>query len=293
MVKSLRAIFGVRGDYYNNINAFTINPRATFVWTTPHKPLSFKGTLGLFSQPPQLQESSEDFGNPEVGPEHAIHYTLGTQYKVTSYFSASVTFYYKQLVNLVVSSSQTVTRDGKEVPERVRNGGLGASYGVEFLVRHKPHGRFFGWLSYTLGRSERREDPLQPTRLFSFDQTHIFTLVAAYRIGWGLTFSARFRLVSGNPYTPINGSIYDADSQRYIPIPGESNSARNPLFHQLDLRLDYKLTFTRWKLMFYLDVQNVYNFANQEGTTNNYDYSKQAPLTGIPIIPSFGVKGEF
>ncbi len=85
----------------------------------------------------------------------------------------------------------------------------------------------------------------------------------------------------------------DADAGRYVPIPGANNSARNPLFHQLDLRLDYRLTFPQWKLSFYLDVQNVYNQPNQEGSTNNYDYTQQAPLTGVPIFPSLGIKGQF
>lgn len=293
VVKPLRAIFGIRADYADFTNQLVWNPRFSTVWTTPHKPLSFKATIGLFSQPPQLQEASEDFGNPGLQSEHAMHYTLSGTYRFTSYLTAAVTGYYKQMIGLIVRSDRFIERDGERVPERLINGGYGASYGMEVMIRHRPHGPFFGWISYTLGRSERRENPLQPTRLFSFDQTHILTVVGAFKLGFGLTLSARFRLVSGNPTTPIRGSIYDADSGSYIPIPGETNSERAPVFHQLDLRLDYKLTFARWKLLFYLDVQNVYNYANQEGTINNYDYSQQAPLTGIPIVPSFGIKGEF
>lgn len=293
VVKALRAIFGFRSDYSGITEDFTFNPRFSTVWNTPLKPLSFKATIGLFSQPPQLQEASQEFGNPDIQPEHAMHYTLGATYRFTPYFSASVTGYYKQMFDVIVRSDKIVERDGKKTPERLHNAGIGASYGMEVMIRHRPHGRFFGWISYTLGRSERRDSVIQPTRLFSFDQTHIFTLVGAYKLGLGFTLSTRFRLVSGNPTTPIRGSIFDADSGRYIPIPGETNSTRSPLFHQLDVRLDYKLTFTKWKLLFYLDVMNVYNYANQEGTVNNYDFSKQAPLTGIPIVPSFGIKGEF
>ncbi|TNE52089.1 MAG: TonB family protein [Deltaproteobacteria bacterium] len=293
ILPTLKAQAGVRFDYATSSMSYTFDPRLNVTWTTPWKPLSFVAGVGLFSQPPQLQESSETFGNPALEHEHSIHVTLGSNVQWTSYFNTEVTFFYKHMYDLIIRSNNTVERDGQEVPERLRNGGLGRAYGLELLIRHKPHKKFFGWISYTLSRSERQDNPGEDYRLFSFDQSHILTFVAAYKIGWGLSISARFRLVSGNPFTPIRGGIYDADRGNYIPIPGANNSARNPLFHQLDLRIDYKLTFTTWKLMFYLDVQNVYNQPNQEGTTYNYDYSQSAPLTGIPIFPSLGIKGQF
>ncbi len=290
---SLRAQAGLRFDYYTSSKDFTLDPRLNLTWKTPWKPLSFAAGVGLFSQAPQLQESSEVFGNPDVKAEHAVHLTLAANYRWTRYFNTEAIFFYKHMYNLIVRSNKTVQRGGKNVPERLRNGGTGRAYGGEFLIRYKPYKKFFGWISYTISRSERQDNPGDPYRLFSFDQSHIFTFVAAYKVGWGLSVSARFRLVSGNPATPIRGGIFDADRGNYIPIPGKNHSIRNPLFHQLDLRVDYKLTFNTWKLMFYLDVQNVYNQANQEGITYNYDYSKSAPLVGVPIFPSFGIKGEF
>lgn len=290
---SLRMQTGIRFDYASSSQGYTLDPRLNLTWTTPWKPLALVAGVGLFSQPPQLQESSAQFGNPAVQAEHAIHVTLGANVNWTSFFNTEVTFFYKHMYDLIVRSDRIIQRDGKDVREALRNGGIGRAYGLELMIRHKPQGRFFGWISYTLSRSERQDNPGDSFRLFSFDQTHILTLVAAVNIGWGFTFSARFRLVSGNPFTPLRGGIYDADQGSYFPIPGENNSARNPLFHQLDLRLDYKLTFNTWKLTFYVDVQNVYNQPNQEGTTYNYDYTQSAPLTGIPVFPSIGIKGQF
>ena len=48
-----------------------------------------------------------------------------------------------------------------------------------------------------------------------------------------------------------------------------------------------------WMLDVYLDVQNAYNRSNVEGTSYNYDYSQSTPLTGLPILPSFGIRGSF
>ncbi len=291
-IPSLRIVPGVRVDFFGRTKEFTFDPRFNVAWD-PIKSLTLKASVGLFSQPASGLNSSEMFGNPDIRAEKAMHYVLGAEMRWTDFFSTEINGYYKELNGLVVSSSDVVVRNGQEVPERVTNKGQGRAYGVEVLIRHKPVGKFFGWISYTLGRSERLNRTTQEWELFNFDQTHILTLLGAYKIGWGLTLSARFRLVSGNPYTPFTGGIYNADSFSYLPIRGKTNSARAELFHQLDLRLDYEYAFLTWKLIFYLDVQNVYYQLNQEGRINNYDYTQQAPLTGIPILPSIGIKAQF
>ncbi len=300
-LSTLRLLGGVRADYYSESKEGTLDPRVSLIWS-PTKRWNITGTVGLFSQPPGGAEISEVFGNPEVRAEHAIHYTLATKWRwncplswdaFCHEVSTGITFYYKQMYSLIVSSNAVIERDGEKKLERLKNGGIGRAYGMEFMLRLPPHRRFFGWISYTLGRSERLDAPDKKWRLFDYDQTHILTIVGALKLGYGFTFSARFRYVSGNPYTPLKGGIFDADSGGYIPIPGELYSERRAAFHQLDLRLDYKIVFPLWMLKFYLDVRNVYNQPNQEGMIYKYDYTKSAPITGVPIVPSLGIKGEF
>ena len=69
----------------------------------------------------------------------------------------------------------------------------------------------FGWLSYTVLRSERQDSAGDRWRLFDYDQTHILTFIVSgeWQYGWSLGF--RFRLASGNPTTYFNGGIYDSD----------------------------------------------------------------------------------
>src|SRR5690606_24248708 len=109
--------------------------------------------------------------------------------------------------------------------------------------------------------------------------------------GWQV--GARFRLVSGNPFTPVVGATYDAAGGGYIPLAGAPNSARVPLFHQLDLRVDKRFTWKRVSLTTYLDVQNVYNRQNAEFVNYAYDYSAFSTIPSLPIIPSLGIKLEF
>jgi hypothetical protein len=142
-------------------------------------------------------------------------------------------------------------------------------------------------------RSERRDTPTSPERLFDFDQTHILTLAVHVNLPRGWEAGARFRYVSGNPYTPRIGGLYNADADTYTPIPGAINSIRLPAFQQLDVRVDKTWTFERWLLDAYLDVQNVYNYDNVEGIRYSYDFLRQVPLTGLPILPALGVRAKF
>ena len=150
-------------------------------------------------------------------------------------------------------------------------------------------------VAYTVSRSERKDRPDEPWRLFRYDQTHILTLVASYKLPWwGLEVGLRFRYVTGNPTTPIDGGLRNTQGQTWTSIQGERFSARLPDFHQLDLRIDKTFTFNRWKLGLYLDIQNLYNQANTETLVyGGRQLYQSAPITGIPFFPNIGVRADF
>ena len=144
----------------------------------------------------------------------------------------------------------------------------------------------------------RRDTPDSPEYLFQYDQTHNLIMLGSYRLGRGWEFGGRFRIVSGNLDTavlppPSLPALYAADSGAYTPLQGRPYSTRLPVFHQLDLRIDKRWQFKSWRFSTYLDIQNVYNNAAVEGLTYNYNFSRQSYQTGIPIIPSLGMRGEF
>jgi hypothetical protein len=103
----------------------------------------------------------------------------------------------------------------------------------------------------------------------------------------------RLRFVSGNPTTPVTGSVLDASSGAYVPTYGAVNSDRLPAFSQLDVRVDRTWTYPTWKLDLFLDVQNVTNHGNVEGYSYSYDYSQKTPVTGLPILPILGVEAQW
>jgi hypothetical protein len=165
-------------------------------------------------------------------------------------------------------------------------------------------GRFFGWISYTLSRAERYQVPAEDRgnsrpeedsdwRPFEYDQTHILVALAGFDLphDWGV--SGRFRYVTGNPYTPYEGAIYDIDQDSYFPYQGgDVLSDRLPPFMALDLRADKRFTFKHWWLEAYVDLMNVVRGENPESLEYNYDYTDTAYIRGLPFLPSPGVRAE-
>ena len=289
----LRLTPGARFDWYALIEQQTIDPRLTARYSlTPVTTLS--AGVGLYSQAPEPQDTDPSFGNPHIGPEHAVQLGVGVEQHLRGGISASVNAFYKYLYDLSTVSSQTIIADDGSIrKEGVANIGTGRVYGGELLLRQSLGKSFFGWFSYTLMRSERSDGPDKPYRLFDFDQTHVLTLALHTNLPRGWEAGIRFRYVTGDPYTPRIGGLYDSDADDYLPIPAALNSARLADYNQLDLRIDKNWIFERWILTAYLDIQNVYNQSNVEGVRYQYDFSRSTELTGLPILPALGIRGKF
>ncbi len=204
--KGARIVPGVRLDFTQITGRWDLAPRLvvrqdvgpTFPRTT------LKGGIGVFYEPPLPQQSDPVFGQQNLRSERALQYSLGVEREFTRYFEVSVEGFYKQIDDIVVTGSG--------------NSGQGWVYGLETLIRYKPDKHFFGWIAYTLSRSVQKDTPTSPLLLTTFDQTHILTILGSYRLGGGWEVGARFRLVSGNPFTPSAYGFYDANSGVYLPL---------------------------------------------------------------------------
>lgn len=119
-------------------------------------------------------------------------------------------------------------------------------------------------------------------------------MLVGYRLPRRWSIAGRFRLVTGLPYTPYVGAVEFAPdvytTAKVLPIVGGVNSARMPVFHQLDLRVDRTWILRRAIVSAYLDVQNVYNRQNAEGMLYTHDFTAARAVVGMPILPVLGVK---
>jgi hypothetical protein len=169
--------------------------------------------------------------------------------------------------------------------------GIGRAYGSQVLVRRPWHG-LFGWIAYTISRSERRDAPGATWRLFDDDQPHVLTALATKELGpWSA--SARLRFATGLPRTPVTAAFFDARDDLYQPVFGDQNSARLPAFWQLDARIDrgFELGGDA-RVHLYVEGLNVTNHANAEEYVYNTSYTQRGTVTGLPFLAVVGARGE-
>ena len=284
---------GLRFDQYHwrNHARWSVDPRLWGRYALDES-TAIKAYVGLYHQPPTGQQIDPDLGNPDLMLQWALQTGVGAEKRFSDVWSISAEIFYNRRGSVIFTVPAEL-RGGAVFNPRFLNQGIGHAYGLELLVRREITAQLYGWIAYTLSRSQVRPNPGDAWRAFQFDQPHILTAVVGYRPKPQWELSSRFRLVSGNPYAPVDFATFDADSGRYVPTRGEVGDAREPLFVQLDGRAQYTWTWDYWQLALYLDVQNITNHANQEFRVYDYRYRQQGSITGLPILPTFGVKGKF
>ncbi len=290
----LKVIPGLRADYFSLTKESFVLPRLAAQYKASESLLYKMGT-GIYVQSAEPQESSKEFGNEDIQSPQAIHFTLGFDKDFKEGSSQGHFFgmnaFYKKFDKLITSSSQKKIRDGVEVFEMYNNNGSGLSYGLENQWKYQDDNLQL-ILSYTWSKSTRK-NPTLGEYDFEYDQTHNVNLIGIYPLANNWKISGRYRYVTGNPYTPVIGGTYDADNETYFPIRGGIYSERNSSFQQLDFRVDKKIIYDEAIWTFYLDIQNVLNTENSEGAQYSYDYQIKQKVTGSPLLPSIGIRGEF
>ena len=286
----IRITPNLRWEYFSSTQDNYLMPRLNSTYSLTDS-LAFNFAAGIYYQGPQNGENSEEFGNPTVGEEKSTHYfaSVSKDFRQRSNqgLNLELGFFYKELDDLIVATSERLN-DGTNLVND--NDGTGSVQGIQLQASYK-HNAVTFLTSYTYLKS-RRHDPENGTYPSEFDQTHNLNLIGVYEQSRWI-FSTRLRFVTGGPYTPIVGGILDSDNDVYAPVRGAFFSKRFDDFFQLDLRVDRKFIFKTWILSAYLDIQNLTNAKNGQGISYSYDYSQSQNAGGFPILPVFGLRGEF
>lgn len=283
----------LRFDRNNYNNELLTQPRMglRYQWNDS---LKLKFAAGIYHQAPSDQQWDETFGNPDLKTQVSRHSTAGFDKDFrqgsSEGFQWSGSFFYKELDRLVLPSTGFVTRNGSTTAENYNNTGIGKIQGLENTLKYNLN-NFSLMTSYTYLQS-RRKSPGKSELPSATDQTHSLNILGSYDDGV-FKYGARLRYITGNPMTPIVGAYYDADNDVYIPQRGDIFSQRDQDFFQIDFRVDRKWIYDTWILSYYLDIQNITGHKNQEGIQYSYDYSQKQEVTGLPTIPTVGLKGEF
>jgi outer membrane receptor for ferrienterochelin and colicin len=310
--------FTVGGRLYNSLQP-RLSARLMFTDN-----MSFKAGYAYMSQYIHLLSNSSlslptDLWVPatsKIDPENSQQVSAGFFYNIADKADLSLEGYYKVADNLLEykdGSSFMTTSTGWE--EKVAMG-RGWSYGLEFMLQ-RSIGKFTGWISYTLSRTQRKFD--KPGQMINFgktfdakyDRRHDINLTTNYK------FSDRFDLSATWVYSTGNcGSIY---TQSYnLPfyedesgIPSSENGGyidnRNNMRMEPYHRMDISLNFHKPTMMFKhkavrhlnISVYNAYNNMNpfmvylysNSDINGNTTVKELRKITIFPILPtiSWGV----
>lgn len=283
-----------RWDKFQGTNESLVTPKLEIKdkWSDSFE---LRMAWGQYVQAPEPQEMSEEYGNPEIKSPRAEHFAVGFDKDFREGLSEgwkwNLSLFNRRFYKLIIPSSAMVMRDGVMTLENNNNNGTGKAYGVETLFKYDSSD-WTGWIAYTYSRSTRTSPPKAET-LFEYDQTHNINLIASKPLTNNWVVASRLRFTTGSPYTPVVDGVFDADSDVYLPVRGEIYSKRYDNFSQLDLRFDKKWISDEEIWSVYIDIQNVLNQKNVETVQYSYNYREKGSVSGLPIVPSIGLKGEF
>lgn len=213
-------------------------------------------------------------------------------------YSLEVESFYKKIQNRVdyIDGANLIAN---EAIERVVLNGRARAYGLEVLFR-KNSGRFKGWVSYTLSRTEQQVAGRTPEETginngdwykTGFDKLHNLAVVANYKLNEKWRFSANLIAQTGQPVTFPNGQYqYEGIT---VPVFGARNEENLPTYHRLDVSATLTPTKNKgrkWQSEWVFGIYNLYNRQNAASITfrqNQETGSNEAlRLSIFGIVPS-------
>lgn len=220
-------------------------------------------------------------------------------------YSLEIETYYKDIKNRIdyIDGTNLIANDAIE---RVILNGKSRAYGLELLIK-KNEGRFKGWLSYTLSKSEQKTAGKIPIETginngnwynTPYDKTHDISITTSYDLNKKWLLNANFLIQTGQPTTYPNGQyVYNGIS---IPNYSDRNSTRLPSYHRLDLSATYTPNPNKkvgWQSNWVFGIYNLYNRRNAASISfgeNRITGTNEATRLAIfGIIPSVSYNFKF
>jgi hypothetical protein len=178
--------------------------------------------------------------DPYIKPQTGDQVTAGIFKNLKSNtYETSLEVFYKYIVNVIDYKDGADLVLNRNLETEILNGNL-RSYGAEVLIR-KNKGRFNGWISYTLSRTEARIDnPIKQEKInlgnyypLNYDKLHDLAVVGNYNFTRRHSLGFNFVLYSGRPITYPVGSY--GQSSFLIADFENRNNDRIPSYHRLDI----------------------------------------------------------
>jgi len=245
---------------------------------------------------------SDNFIKPQIADQIGLGYFRN--FKDDAY-SLEAETYYKTIKNRMdyIDGANLIANEAIE--QVILNGEM-RSYGLELLLR-KNEGKFTGWISYTLSKSEQKtpgrnaaETGINNGQWYksAYDKTHNVAVTSAYTLSPKWSFGANFSLQSGQPVTYPNAQ-YEYQNIR-IPNYGLRNEGRLPVYHHLDLSATYTPKPDKkkgWQSEWVFSIYNLYNRSNAASISFRQDeitgVNEAVRLSIFGIVPGISYNFKF
>jgi hypothetical protein len=244
-----------------------------------------KAALGTYSQTPQPvgQVIHPTWGNPDLPATKASQYVIGYEWKCTDLLSVDVQAYTNSQWDIPrLDTSEAAVTSGRNWSSDMR----GRMFGLEILIRYLDNNQFFGWITYTLSRSERKAPGDSTWTLFEEDIPHYLQLLGGVHLPFNWDASLRLQYATGKPQTPVIGRTLYENSQEFVPRYGEPFSERIGPYFTLGVRFDHMHVTKRFTWSTFIDLPDLLGplYMSPEFYVYNYDYTEREPFTMVPLI---------
>ena len=239
-----------------------------------------------------------------IDPQLLNQFAIGYFKRFNNTYSLEIESFYKDVQNRIdyVDGADLI---GNNAIEQVILNGESRAYGLEILFK-KTEGRFKGWLSYTLSKSEQltkgrtpEESGINNSQWYAtpYDKTHDISLTNSFEINKKWSLASNFIFQTGLAATFPEGQ-YQYNNVT-VPVFEQRNASRLPSYHRLDVSAIYKPNKPNKKIKgeWVFSVYNVYNRMNANsisfGQNEDSRQNEAVKLSIFGVVPSVTYNFKF
>lgn len=271
------ASLGLRADannYSSYMNDLTdqLSPRLSLSYQL-NRNLFVSGSAGLYYQLPPytamgFKDNDGNFVNKHLRYMSVSQGSIGLTWQKGNTFQASIEGFYKDYTKVPLSIADGIPLAAKGNDygivgnERLVSTAEGRSYGAEVLLKWLIAKKLNLASSFTLFKSEYRNNSQSEYIRSAWDNQYIFNLRGTYNLSRNWSFGLKLSSIGGAPYTPYDEdksslvSAWNASGKPYLDY-NKYNEKRLSAFTQMDIRVDKTFYIKRYMLGFYIDIQNI------------------------------------
>ncbi|WP_286828826.1 MULTISPECIES: TonB-dependent receptor plug domain-containing protein [Kordiimonas] len=288
---SLQLDLGVQLAKDHYLGQDFVEPRLGLYWDASDTS-QFYARYGRYHQRPDIDHILTLTDTPKVQRnETSSHFLVGNRWQFTDGWHMKAEAYYKDVYTLQFPTTSLETQLD------------GTAYGVDLLIAKLVQDKgLYGWLALSYGKSTRKDRITGSKIDYRYNTPLSATIALNYNFGSGWNLGAKFRIQSGDPYTPVNSVTLHPDDY-YVFEYGETNSRRTQAYQRLDVRLEKQSNYSFGHVTYYVDLLNVLGRDN----SSNRDYphnlvmptsdggwqANPADDSGIPFYGAIGVNIAF